>query len=299
MRAFRGDKDRKKSYVPVRLPKEEKRKSVIARNAKMVDFLMERAGTVRYMSNIPSLQGVSLTSLELRDILHWHLAIEKMMAQYPGCPFPWSTTIAQHVAMHLMTDNDVDGFAEFHSVPFSVLISYIQNSIRPVDKITFLSVLNRAVYFKSKQDFQLTERNFYDFFENLKLFVKEFAFCYNFLCDSLREGDEKPPLIMKTDVGVLYFFITKIPCYYGFAVWADMNGDRRFDNIEDFVKKFMDVALVHRSWSENTRKMHNIVSFRPSKGGKQSADNSFRPEEKRKSFSQKRLSMVFQEEARR
>jgi hypothetical protein len=285
--AVRFQKDKKTEVsVPRRL-------SNIETNAQMVEIQMQRAGTVRYTSNIPSMQGVSLTSLEIRDILQWHQAIERLIAQHPGCPFPLSTTIAQHVVLRLMTDNDIETLAEFNAAPFSSLIAYIRHSIRPEDKLTFLKMLKHGVYFKSKQDFMLTERNFFDFFENLKMFDKEFTFVYNFLCDSLGEYDERPPLIMKPDVGVLFFYITKIPCNYGFAVWMDMEGDRKFDSLEKFSKKFMDIARVHRNWSENTRKMHNIVTFVPSRGSKQQVETSFKPDEKRKFLSQKRLSMVF------
>lgn len=302
-RYFRGDSDEddRNLLEALRAPKEkkaviapnQKRLSNIETNAQMVEILMQKAGAVRYTSNIPSMQGVSLNSLEIRDILQWHLAIEKLIAQHPGCPFPLSTTIAQNVALRLMTDNEVGTLAEFNAAPFPILISFIRESIRPEDKLTFLRMLNRGVYFKSKQDFILTERNFFDFYENLKLFDKEFTFVYNLLSDSLGDYDERPPLIMKADVGVLYYYLTKIPCNYGFAVWLDMEGDRKFDSLEKFSKKFMDVARVHRIWSENTRQMHNIVTFRPSKGGKPAAESSFNPDEKRKAFSQRRLSMVF------
>ena len=148
------------------------------------------------------------------------------------------------------------------------LVHWLCTCIRPIDNISFIKALDMNVFFRSKKDFVLTERNHRDFYENIKIYNRDFSHLLDLLMDSLHEDQEYPPMNTKEGVGILWVYLKKFPCDYGHAVWIDMPGDKKFKSFSEFLVDFMKVCQKHRTFSEATQKLSHVVSYRKGKGGR-------------------------------
>jgi hypothetical protein len=174
--------------------------------------------------------------------------------------------------------NDIpDGLREVNRAGFPELIRWLCTCIRPVDKVEFIRALENNVFFRSKKDFVLTEKNHRDFYENIKMYNRDFCCLLDLLMDSLQEGQEAPPMTVKEGVGILSVYIKKIPCDYGWAVWTDMPTEKKYKTFPEFLSEFMKICQRHRNLSEGTQRLSHVVNYRKNKGSSKRFDSGIRP----------------------
>jgi len=200
------------------------------------------------------------------------------MAEHPKYPFNFALSIAPYIKQRMVTINEIpDGMREVNRAGFPELIRWLCACIRPVDKVEFIKALENNVFFRSKKDFVLTEKNHRDFYENIKMYNRDFCCLLDLLMDSLQEGQEAPPMTVKEGVGILSVYIKKIPCDYGWAVWTDMPTEKKYKKFSEFLTEFMKVCQRHRNLSEGTQKLSHVVSYRKDKGNYRKFNSDIRP----------------------
>ena len=265
---------------PVPQSKNRGRLSASFKNAVDMQTLIDfNAGKVEYTKKSPDISGLRLGSLSERDIVEWLNRWDEILAEHPTYPFNFASSISSYIKQKLVTANDItDGLREVNRAGLPELVQWLCTCIRPIDNISFIKALDMNVFFRSKKDFILTERNHRDFYENIKIYNRDFSHLLDLLMDSLHEGQEYPPMNTKEGVGILWVYLKKFPCDYGHAVWIDVPGDKKFKNFSEFLVEFMKVCQKHRMFSEATVKLSHVVSYRQ-RGGGRGDDYDTRPSE--------------------
>ena len=254
--------------------RKQERLSLSFKNAVDMQRTMDSNFTrIEYAKKTPDTSRLYLGTLTERDIVEWLTRWDEIISEDPTYPFNIASTISRFVKQKLVTENDIDGgLYEVNRAGLPQLIRWLCICIRPIDNISFIKALDSNVYFRSKKDFVLTEKNHRDFYENIKTFNRDFTFLLDLLMDSLLDGQEHPPVNTKDGVGILWVYLKKFPCDYGHAVWVDMTGDKKFRSFSEFLTEFMKVCQKHRMYSENTQKLSHVVGFRRGKGGSSGGD---------------------------
>jgi hypothetical protein len=80
--------------------------------------------------------------------------------------------------------------------------------------------------------------------------------------DSLLERQECPPMTAKEGEGILFVYLKKIPCDYGWAVWRDMPKEKKYKKFSEFLTEFMKICQRHRNLSEGTQKLSHVVNYK-------------------------------------
>jgi hypothetical protein len=218
---------------------------------------------IEYTKKTPDTTSIRLGNFSERDIVDWFNQWADAIAEDPGYPFSFAGSISRHIKMKMITVNDIEGgLQEINAAGMPELLKWLCVCIRPIDNISFINSLDRNVFFRSKPDFVLTERNHRDFFENIKTYNRDFCCLLDLLMDSLLETQEYPPMSAKEGEGILFVYLKKIPCDYGWAVWRDMPKEKKYKTFSEFLTEFMKICQKHRTLSEGTQKLSHVVNYK-------------------------------------
>ena len=259
--------------------KPERLSSSYKRAADMQNAMDSGARKIEYTKKTPDTSGIRLGSFSERDIVDWLNQWEDVVAEDPEYPFNFANSISKFTKQRMITVNDIEGgLRQVNSAGMPELVKWLCTCIRPIDNISFINSLDRNVYFRSKQDFVLTEKNHRDFFENIKTYNRDFCCLLDLLMDSLLERQECPPMTAKEGEGILFVYLKKIPCEYGWAVWRDMPKEKKYKKFSEFLTEFMKICQKHRNLSEGTQKLSHVVNYKrwkPNSKGHNSDIKSF------------------------
>jgi hypothetical protein len=214
--------------------------------ALMQNAMDASAKKIEYTKKTPDTTSIRLGTFTERDIVDWFNQWADAIAEDPQYPFSFAGSISRHIKMKMIVANDIEGgLQEVNAAGMPELWKWLCACIRPIDNISFINSLDRNVFFRSKSDFVLTERNHRDFFENIKTYNRDFCCLLDLLMDSLLDTQERPPLTAKDGEGILSVYLQKIPYGYGYAVWRDMPGEKKYKKFSEFLKEFMPVCWKH------------------------------------------------------
>lgn len=249
--------------------KDQRRLSQSWSNAVVMQKAIEaNQGNVQYAKKVPDTSRIYLGSLNEREIVEWESSWDELLAAHPTYPFNIPLSVSSYVRDKCISSNDiVGGIHEFNRAGLPQLLRWICKLIRPVSNLMFLEKLENNVYFRSKKDFVLTEKNLKDFHINVKVFAREFTFLLDLLADSLNDGQEIPPLAAKEN-SIWSVFLKKIPCDYGYASAIEMeNYKHKLKSFAELRDKFLEISKAHCGLSEGTTKLSYVVSYRKNKMG--------------------------------
>jgi hypothetical protein len=231
--------------------------------ALMQNAMDSSAKKIEYTKKTPDTTSIRLGTFTERDIVDWFNQWADAIAEDPQYPFSFAGSISRHIKMKMITVNDIEGgLQEINAAGMPELLKWLCACIRPIDNISFINSLDRNVFFRSKPDFVLTERNHRDFFENIKTYNRDFCCLLDLLMDSLLDTQEHPPMTAKEGEGILFVYFKKIPCDYGWAVWRDMPKEKKYKTFSEFLTEFMKICQKHRILSEGTQKLSHVVNYK-------------------------------------
>ena len=195
-------------------------------------------------SKTPILEsGIRLGSINEREIVDWINYWDEVVAEHPTYPFVFANSMSAYVKYKLIVENDIQqGYTELNRASLSQLAKWLSACVRPVDNISFIEALDKNVFFPGKRNIVLTEKNYREFYENLKEFSRDFALLLGMLKYSLYEDQEHPPMNTRDGEGILSVYLKKIPCEYGWAVWRDMPKEKKYKKFSEFLTEFMKIC---------------------------------------------------------
>ena len=203
---------KEEAHEEPRRKKQDRLSSSFKNAVDMQSIIDSNSGSIEYMKRAPDISGLRLGSLSEREIVDWYNRWDEIMAEHPRYPFNFALSISPYIKQKMVTMNEIpDGLREVNRAGFPELIRWLCVCIRPVDKVEFIRALENNVFFRSKRDFVLTEKNHRDFYENIKMYNRDFCCLLDILMDSLQEGQEAPPMTVKEGVGILFVYIKKYP----------------------------------------------------------------------------------------
>ena len=237
-------------------------------------------------SKTPILEsGIRLGSINEREIVDWINYWDEVVAEHPTYPFVFANSMSAYVKYKLIVENDIQqGYTELNRASLSQLAKWLSACVRPVDNISFIEALDKNVFFPGKRNIVLTEKNYREFYENLKEFSRDFALLLGMLKYSLYEDQEHPPMNTRDGEGILSVYLKKIPCDYGYAVWSGMPGQKKYKKFSEFLKDFMTVCQKHREICESAHKPLHAANSRKNNNGNETNISKMSPSEHHKRF---------------
>lgn len=260
------DEDHPQTMETIHVKDQRRLSQSFANAVEMQKAIEANQGNIQYAKKTPDTSRIYLGSFNEREIVEWESRWDELQAAHPTYPFNIPETISNYVRDKCISNNEIEGgIHQFNRAGLPQLLRWICKCIRPVSNLMFLEKLENNVYFRSKKDFVLTEKNLRDFFQNLKVFAREFTFLLDLLTDSLNDGQDIPPLCAKEN-SIWSVFLRKIPCDYGYATALEMeNVKHKLKTFQELRDKFLEISKLHCGLSEGTTKLSYVVNYRRNK----------------------------------
>jgi hypothetical protein len=231
--------------------KEKSRKSMFEKLAEAADKPMRQFETVQ---NMPSFDHIALNELTIPSCIKFFNDVHRYQSKHK-VSLPVATLLSDEVIEHLVSRNRNIDEAGFYDLKVSELVVYIRKYLLPTDVLYFSKLLAKNLNFKIHPSYVPSPTNFPVFYRALLLYRKKFMFLFLFMSENnsprnIPSCDNKPG-------GLIFIFASKIPFGYGSAVVRSF-GSKRFDNINDFIEAFYNVAMVHH---DNSLKARETVQY--------------------------------------
>jgi hypothetical protein len=190
--------------------KHVERKSVMKQLAEQTDN--EKNRMVMYQQQ-PSFDHIKLVKLDIPSVVKFMEDLANYQSMY-GIALPVPTLVSPKIREIIISRNYYLGInvSNFYLLKTVELLEYLQEAIKPTDKVMFQTAITRYVEFEIHPLYKPNSSYFKPMFEALLAYRTKFLNIFNFMAEN---NAANVPRIDTKEGGAVKIFLSKIPFGYG------------------------------------------------------------------------------------
>ena len=165
--------DGENNFEPIRIGR--RRSSLLDYNGSN-----KKNNNVQMVRQMPAYEHLKLERFYVREVVKFFVEVDKYQMRYK-VEIPIATLVSDEIRSNILAQNPKLTDQKFFILSAKKLLSYIQASLSPRNKVAFALQLERNVNFNISSTFVLEAYNFKIFYESLLVYKKDFMRIFDFL----------------------------------------------------------------------------------------------------------------------
>ena len=233
--------------------KHVERKSVMKQLAEQTDN--EKNRMVMYQQQ-PSFDHIKLVKLDIPSVVKFMEDLANYQSMY-GIALPVPTLVSPKIREIIISRNYYLGInvSNFYLLKTVELLEYLQEAIKPTDKVMFQTAITRYVEFEIHPLYKPNSSYFKPMFEALLAYRTKFLNIFNFMAEN---NAANVPRIDTKEGGAVKIFLSKIPFGYGSKLSSALVIPKKgWGTLESFLDEFYKVVQSHYKISQQSYALAN------------------------------------------